>query len=211
VEFVEDREEWALGNIAYSTTTSGSGMTLASSGGHRGYERKDAKVMAVKVSGKGDVHFPHPRSWTPDHPWGRPCLVEECKEKHTPTACTLFNNKCPEERLAIVRKRELCTLCFRHLDTNRCWSLGKVASRGIRGGMMAHCLLFHDVLQDEKVMMVSASQRIGGGAESALRCWQVVAMENGGQCFRIIVLYDWGATASMVTREAANTLGLTSS
>jgi hypothetical protein len=105
VEFVEDREEWALGNIAYSTTTSGSVMTLASSGGHRGYERKDAKVMAVKVSGKGDVHIPPPRGWTPDHPWGRPCLVEECKEKHTPTACTLFKNKCPEERLTIVRKR----------------------------------------------------------------------------------------------------------
>ncbi len=137
------------------------------------------------------------------HPWGRPCLVEECKEKLTPTACTLFKNKCPEQRLAIVRKRELCTLCFRHLDTNRCWSLGKVASRGIRGCMMAHCSLFHDLLQDEKVMMESASQRMGGGAESALRCRQVVAMENGGQCFRIVVQYDWGATASMVTREAA--------
>ncbi len=41
-----------------------------------------------------------------------------------------------------------------------------------------------------------------------LRCRQVVAIENGGQCFRIAVLYDWGATASMVTPEAANTLGL---
>jgi hypothetical protein len=61
--------------------------------------------MAVKASGKGEVHFPPPRGWTLDHPWGRPCLVEECKEEHAPTACALFKNKSPEERLAIVRKR----------------------------------------------------------------------------------------------------------
>jgi hypothetical protein len=47
--------------------------------------------------------------------------------------------------------------------------------------------------------------------ESVLRCRQVVALENGGQCFRIVVLYDWGVTASMVTRDPANTLGLTPS
>ncbi len=56
--------------------------------------------------------------------------------------------------------------------------------------------------------MVCTSRRITGGQESVLRCRQVVDVENRGQCFRIAVLYDWGATASMVTREAANTLGL---
>jgi hypothetical protein len=50
-----------------------------------------------------------------------------------------------------------------------------------------------------------------GATESALRCRQVVAVESGGQCFSIVVVYDWGATASVVTREAANTLGLTPS
>jgi hypothetical protein len=68
----------------------------------------------------------------------------------------------------------------------------------------------HDVLQNEDVMMVSVSKRTGGATDSALRCRQVVAVESGGQCFRIVVLYDWGATTSMVTREAVNTLGLTS-
>ncbi len=58
VEFVEDREEWALGNIAYTTSPSGSGTTPAHSGGRKNYELKDAKVMAVKASSKGDVHFP---------------------------------------------------------------------------------------------------------------------------------------------------------
>ncbi len=56
--------------------------------------------------------------------------------------------------------------------------------------------------------MVSTSMRIAGGQESVLRCRQVVAIENGGQCFRIALLYDWGATESMVTREAVNTRGL---
>ncbi len=108
-----------------------------------------------------------------------------------------------------MKKRELCTLCFRHLDTKPCWSRGKVASCGIKGCALAHSSLLLDGLQNEDVMMmVSTSTRIAGGQESVLRCRQVVAIENGGQCFRIAVLHDWGATASMVTREAANTLGL---
>ncbi len=41
-----------------------------------------------------------------------------------------------------------------------------------------------------------------------LRCWQMVAVENWGQCFCIAVLYERGLTASMVTREAAIVLGL---
>ncbi len=50
------------------------------------YERKDVKVMAVKATNKGEVHFPPPRKWSPDHPWGRPCLVDECREENAPTA-----------------------------------------------------------------------------------------------------------------------------
>ncbi len=41
-----------------------------------------------------------------------------------------------------------------------------------------------------------------------LRYRPVVAVENSGQCFRIVVLYDWGGTTSLVTREAIHTLGL---
>jgi hypothetical protein len=77
--------------------------------------------------------------------------------------------------------------------------------------MRAHSSLLHDVLQNEEVMMVNAFQRTGGGTKSVLRCRQVVAVDSGGQCFWIVVLYDWGAIASMVTREVANTLGLTPS
>jgi hypothetical protein len=118
--------------------------------------------MTVKATGKGEVRFPPPRKWTPEHPWGRPCLVDDCKEEHAATACALFKGKSLEERLAIVRKRELCILCFRHLDTKWCWSLGKVDSCGVRGCVRAHNALLHDVLQIKEVMLVSTLQRTGG-------------------------------------------------
>ncbi len=112
VEFVEDREEWALANITYSTTSSTSGPAPATAGTRKSYERREAKVMTVRAASKGEVHFPPPRKWTPVHPWVRPCLVDECREEHTPMACALFKDKSPEERLSIIRKRELCILCF---------------------------------------------------------------------------------------------------
>jgi hypothetical protein len=68
----------------------------------------------------------------------------------------LVQRKSPEDRLATVRRRELCILCFRHLDTKRCWSLGKVDNCGVRGCARPHNSLLDDVLQNEEVMMVSA-------------------------------------------------------
>jgi hypothetical protein len=61
---------------------------------------------------------------------------------------------------------------------------------GVRGSSRAHNALLHEVLQNEEVMMVSALPGKGGEAESVLRCWQTVAAENEGQCFRLNVLYD---------------------
>jgi hypothetical protein len=36
----------------------------------------------------------------------------------------------------------------------------------------------------------------------------MVAAENEGQCFRVNVLYDWGATVSMISEEAVEVMGL---
>jgi hypothetical protein len=36
----------------------------------------------------------------------------------------------------------------------------------------------------------------------------MVAAENEGQCFRLNVLYDWGATVSMISEEAVEVMGL---
>jgi hypothetical protein len=44
--------------------------------------------------------------------------------------------------------------------------------------------------------------------KSVLRCWQMVAAENEGQCFRLNMLYDWGATVSMISEEAVEITGL---
>jgi hypothetical protein len=164
--------------------------------------------MAVTAVGKEEPHFPPPKRWSPDHPWGRPCTVDECREEHAPPSCALFKSKTPEERLAVVRRRELCILCFRHLDTKRCWSLGKVSNCNVRGCGRGHNYLLHDVLQNKEVMMVSALPRRVNGPESALRCRQMVAAENEGQCFRLNVLYDWGATVSMISEEAVEVMGL---
>jgi hypothetical protein len=52
VEFVDDREEWALKNVAYSTTPSSHSSGNENQKGRKSYERKEAKVMAVKAVGK---------------------------------------------------------------------------------------------------------------------------------------------------------------
>ncbi len=188
-------------NIAYSTAPSSHNSSNTNQGARKSYERKEAKVMAVKAVGKGEPHFPHPKRWSPDHPWGRPCIVDECREEHVPTSCTLFKNKAPEDRLANVWRRELCILCFRHLDTKRCWSLGKVDNCNVRGCARAHSSLLHDVLQNEEVLMVSALPSRVSEPDLVLRCRQMMAAENEGQCFRLNMLYDRGATVSMISEE----------
>jgi hypothetical protein len=208
VEFVDDREEWALKNVAYSTAPSSHNSSNDNQKGRKSYEKREAKVMAVKAVGKGEPHFPPPKRWSTDHPWGRPCIVDECREEHAPPSCTLFKNKTLEERLAVVRRRELCILCFRHLGTKRCWSLGKVDNCNVRGCGRAHNYLLHDVLQNEEVLMVSALPGRVSQPESVLRCRQMIVAENEGQCFRLNVLYDWGATMSMISEEAVEVMGL---
>ncbi len=96
--------------------------------------------------------------------------MDECREEHAPPSCALFKGKTPEERLAVVIRRELCILCFRHLDTKRY----------VRGCGRGHNSLLHDVLQNEEVMMVSALPGRVSETESVLRCRQMVAAENEG-------------------------------
>jgi hypothetical protein len=78
----------------------------------------------------------------------------------------------------------------------------------VRGCGRGHNYLLHDVLQNEEVMMVSALPGRVSELESVLRCRQMVAAENEGQCFRLNVLYDWGATVSMISEEAVEVMGL---
>jgi hypothetical protein len=56
--------------------------------------------------------------------------------------------------------------------------------------------------------MVSALPGRVSEPESVLRCRQMVAAKNEGQCFRLNVLYDWGATVSMISEETVEVMGL---
>jgi hypothetical protein len=97
-------------------------------------------------------------------------MVEECQEEHTPTTCSLFKAKRPEDRLAAVWRKELCTFCFCHLDTKHCWFLGKMSVCRVKGYGFAHSPLLHDVLQNEEVMVLSASFRKEEEKKTELRC-----------------------------------------
>ncbi len=56
--------------------------------------------------------------------------------------------------------------------------------------------------------MVRALPGRGSEPDLVLRCRQMVATENEGQCFRLNMLYDWGATVSMISEEAVEIMGL---
>jgi hypothetical protein len=86
--------------------------------------------------------------------------------------------------------------------------VGKVSNCNVRGCGRGHNYLLHDVLQNEEVMMVSALPGQVNEPESVLRCRQMVATENEGQCFRLNVLYDWGTTVSMISVQAVEVMGL---
>ncbi len=56
--------------------------------------------------------------------------------------------------------------------------------------------------------MVSVLPGRASKPDSVLMCRQMVAAENEGQCFRFNMLYDWGATVSMISEEAVEIMGL---
>jgi hypothetical protein len=141
---VEDREEWVLKNIAYSTAPSSHNSANANQGTHKSYERKEAKVMAVKAIGKGEPHFPPPKKWSPDHPWGRPCIVGECREEHAPTSCALFKNKTPEDRLQLSNQGSCVysasgTWIRRGVGPWARWIIA--VSEGVQGPTMHCCMM----------------------------------------------------------------------
>ncbi len=58
VEFVDDREEWALKNVAFFTAPSSHSSNNDNQKGRKSYEKREAKVMAVKAVAKEESHFP---------------------------------------------------------------------------------------------------------------------------------------------------------
>jgi hypothetical protein len=43
-------------------------------------------------------------------------MFRTCGEKHSPAKCDVFKKLSPQQRLKEIDSRELCRLCYRHLQ-----------------------------------------------------------------------------------------------
>jgi hypothetical protein len=76
--------------------------------------------MAITESRSADrkkVRFPPPKAWDPEAKWTQDCVMfRVCGEKHAPGKCDAFKKLSPQQRLREIEERELCQLCYWHLQ-----------------------------------------------------------------------------------------------
>ncbi len=165
--------------------------------------------MVVTGSGNADqkkVRFPPPRNWNPEAKWTQDCVMfKECREKHAPGKCDAFKKLSPQQRLKVIEERELCHLCYRHLQGRECWSKDKVPNCGVDGCQAAHHHLLHGALVQGRVMIV---HEIGKEKTGVFLCREDVRVRSAGDTNSLHALYDWGATVTLVTHAAAAKGGL---
>ncbi len=123
---------------------------------------RNARVMAVTESRSADqkkVRFPPPKNWDPEAKW-----TQECGEKHAPGKCDAFKKLSPQQRLKVIEDRELCHLCYWHLQGRECCSKDKVPNCGVDGCQAAHHHLLHGALVQGRVMVVQeiGARKAGG-------------------------------------------------
>jgi hypothetical protein len=126
-------------------------------------------------------------------------MFKECGEKHTPWKCDAFKKLPPQQRLKVIEERELCHLCYRHLQGRECWSKDKVLNCGEDGCQAAHHHLLHGALVQGRVMIV---QEIGARKAGVFLCREDVRVRGAGGANGLHALYDWGATVTLVTHAA---------
>jgi len=165
--------------------------------------------MVVTESRSADqkkVRFPPPKNWNPDAKWTQDCVMfKECREKHAPWKCDAFKKLSLQQRLKRIEERELCHLCYRHLQGRDCWSKDKVANCGEDGCQAAHHHLLHGALVQGRVMIV---QDIRAKKAGVFLCREDVRVKGAGGANSLHALYDWGATVTLVTHAAAAKAGL---
>jgi hypothetical protein len=170
---------------------------------------RNARVMTVTENRSADrkkVRFPPPKAWDPEAKWTQDCVMFRiCGEKHPPGKCDAFKKLSPQQRLKEVDTRELCRLCYRHLRGRDCWSKDKVPSCGVDGCEAAHHHLLHGALVEGRMMVV---QGIGAEKAQVFLCREDIRVEGAGKAGRLHALYDWGATVTLVTHDAAEKAGL---
>jgi hypothetical protein len=101
--------------------------------------------MSIMREAKRDENFPPPKGWAPNLPWFRPCVVEGCREEHAPTECPHFKANSPQDRLAAVRKKELCTFASVIWTQGTAGPWGRCLCAGSRGAewpTMHYCKTF---------------------------------------------------------------------
>jgi hypothetical protein len=87
--------------------------------------------------------------------WAGPCLMGDlCGESHTPEECDLFIGLSQGDRLAVVAKKRLCYLCFRHADDKPCQLQSSLPACSIGGCMRMHSRLLHGALQKEESRVI---------------------------------------------------------
>jgi hypothetical protein len=185
-EFVNERLRYAINMVATSerhvlpkaTPYSRSQRSPSSEGRGGRYSRpgsfgRNARVMAVTESRSADrkkVRFPPLKNWNPEAKWTQDCMMfKECGEKHAPGKCDAFKKLSAQQRLKVIEDRELCHLCYRHLQGRECWSKDKVPNCGVDGCQAAHHHLLHGALVQGRVMVVQGLAQRRRGSSCAGR------------------------------------------
>ncbi len=119
--------------------------------------------------------------------------------------CNTFKRLSPQQRLKEINSRELCRLCYRHLQERESWSLGKVPNCGVDGCEASYHPLLHGALVEGCVMVV---QGIGDKKAQVHLCREDMRVEVAGKTSHLHTLYDWGATVTLMTHTAAKKAGL---
>ena len=71
-----------------------------------------------------------------------------------PEECDLFNCLPQSDRLAVVAKKRLCYLCFRHADSQPCKLQSSLPACFVGGCVRMHSKLLHEALQKEETRAI---------------------------------------------------------
>ncbi len=88
-----------------------------------------------------------------DAAWEGPCVLGTSAERVTHPGCRLLGDLAPGDSLAVIQRKQLCYLCFRHSDSQPCRSQSLPAC-SIGGCMRMHSKLLHEALQKEETRAV---------------------------------------------------------
>jgi hypothetical protein len=112
-------------------------LSLHQLGGYISPSRKQTKRKEPRA----------PSATEPSDDWTNPCVMgSKCRKRHLPAKCAEFKKLTPEVRLSHILALGLCQLCYRHPDTRKCWSLGKVPGCNAPGCGANHHNLLHEAI-----------------------------------------------------------------